>query len=262
LSSSPLTLITGATSGLGRELSFLLAKKKHPLFLTGKCQKKLFLLQKELSTLTAVEVATLDLANDEDLKHLLKSIREKKPSLVINSAGCALAGSALSFPLEDSINILKTNVEALVSISIEAARVLKEANQKGIIVNISSVAASFVYPSFALYAASKSFVSSFSQSLDREVAKDGIRILTAVPGQFDSFFREKAHKQRTFPPRKTSWNVLSLQKTAQKILWQIEKKKAYMVIGALYKILLAISHLIPKRILARYLEKKNMQQFL
>lgn len=253
-------LITGATSGLGRELSFLLAKEGSPLLLTARNESALLSLKESLSSLTSVETITADLAIQNELDLVLQKIHTHVPTLVINSAGFGLAGDVLSFSLQEQMKIIHTNVEALTCITIEAARCLKNAKKKGTIMNISSIAGNFVYPSFALYASSKSFVTNFSQSLDREVSKEGIRILTCLPGQFASPFRKKSHKKTSLLSENPSWTTISLERTAKLVLKQIEKQKPYSIIDFRYKIFWFLCRFIPQGILATFLKKQNMQK--
>ncbi len=248
-----LTFISGVGSGLGRELAFLLAKEKVPLLLTSKDPQKLQIIKESLQAVTSIEIHPADLSNEKDLAEILNLIRSKKPDLIINNAGFGLYGDILSFPLEEQMKLLKTNVDALVQISIESARALRENSGKGVIMNISSAAAFFTYPSFALYAASKRFVKEFSLSFDEELSPHNIRVLTCLLGRFHSDFRYKASSFKSSSSK--SWDTMSLSKTAKKVLLQIKKKKRCQVIDWKYKILCTASQLMPRRWLAKRLKK-------
>lgn len=248
-----LAFITGAGSGLGKELAFLLAQKKISLFLTSKDPLKLANVKKQLESMTSVCTLAADLAVQNDVDHLLQVIREKAPDLVINNAGFGLYGEVLSFGSEEQMKILKINVDALTQITLESARILKEQKKIGTIMNISSAASFFTYPSFALYAASKRFVKEFSLSFDEELASHGIRVLTCVPGRFQSDFRYNAssHKSASYP----SWYTMSLRRTAEKVLLQIEKQKRCKTIDLRYQIFCHLALLLPRRWLAKLLKK-------
>jgi short-subunit dehydrogenase len=180
---------------------------------------------------------------------------------VINSAGIGFYGDILSYPLEDQLAIIKLNVEALSAITIEAARSLQRKNLKGTILNVSSAAANYTYPGFALYAASKRFVKEFSLSFDLEVSKYGIRILTALPGRFASPFLQKASSPKEFREKK-SWDIMSLEKTADLILQQIQKQKKSLIIDFRYRILAFFSLFVPQIILAKILKKNSITEKL
>jgi short-subunit dehydrogenase len=247
-----LAFISGAASGLGEELATELALKKIPLLLTSKDEKKLLALQKKLEPLTSVEVFPSDLSVRQDLEKLLIKIQEKKPDLIINNAGIGLYGEILDFPLLQQMQILEVNIHALVALSIEAARMLKQEKRQGIIMNISSAASFFIYPGFALYAASKRFVKEFSLSFDEELSVYGIRVLTCLPGRFSSNFRFHAAQKEPTPI--SGLDTIPLKKVAQKVLRQIEKRKNCQVIDFRYQILCSLARCIPRRWLANCLK--------
>ncbi len=248
-----LAFISGATSGLGKELSFLLAKKKIPLFLTGRDLSLLLELQKELQSETSVLIAAADLSSPSDTKQLLEDFKIHTPDLIINAAGLGFYENVLSTSLEKQMLMVQVNIEALSQISITAARLLKEQGRKGTIMNISSAAAHYTYPSFAIYAASKRFVRDFSLSFDYEVSKYGIRVLTCLPGRFHSAFKQKSCGIPSTP----SWDTMSLKKTALHVLKQIETQKQDSIFDFRYKILRFISFFIPSTLIAKILTKKT-----
>lgn len=249
-----LAFISGATSGLGKELSYLLAQKGIPLFLTARQKPALLALQKELKKLTSVLIFPTDLTSPSDLTLLLQKISSVKPDLIINNAGLGLYGDILSSPLEEQMQMIQVNIDALVRICIESAKNLKQENRKGTILNISSMAGHFTYPYFALYAASKRFVEHFSLSLDAELSSQGIRVLTSILGRFASPFLQKALKT---PIKLDSWDVMPLSKTAYLVLRQIEKQKNYAIIDYRYKLLQFFSYFVPQKIISFFLKKKS-----
>lgn len=245
-----LALITGATSGLGKALSQLLAEKGVPLFLVARNQKKLEALQKELPTSTLTFVC--DLASKKEREALLIAIKAHAPDLIINNAGFGLYGPVLSHDLSSSQEMMQVNVDAVIEISITAAQTLREQQSKGTIVNISSSAAFFPFPFFSVYAASKACIQSFSQSFDEEMKQDGIRILSACPGQIDTPFRMKASKGH--PHEKGAFTMTS-RLAAQKILEQVNRKKSLVVLDWRYRIALFFTRMIPRSLLFSFLKR-------
>ncbi|MEN9343851.1 MAG: hypothetical protein RLZZ453_638 [Chlamydiota bacterium] len=219
-----LILITGASSGLGKELASTLAKEGHFLILVAR-------------DLSSIDLPALlfpcDLSCPEDRKRCLALIQEKTPDLVINNAGFGLYGEILSHPLDAYQNMMSLNATAVMEISIEAARALASSNKKGTILNISSAAAFFPYPTFTVYAATKAFINSFSQGFDEEMRPRGIRILTVCPGQIDTPFRKKA-AQGT--PQKSDSYTFSTKKAVRLILKQLKTQKRLNIIDFRYKI--------------------------
>lgn len=246
---SSLAFISGATSGLGKELAYRLAKEKVPLFLTARKEEELLLLQEELSSLTQVQICPADLTLPSDMKNLLEQISLHTPDLVFHAAGLGLYGNCLSFPLDKQRTMIQVNIDAAFQITYTAAKALRKIGKKGTIVQIGSMAAHFLYPRFALYAASKRCIEDLCLSLDEELRCFGIRVLVAVPGRFVSPFLQKSYRSIA----ENSWSMIPLEKVATLILRQVEKQKKRKVIDFRYKILYAVSLLIPKRLLARYL---------
>lgn len=221
-------VITGASSPLGIALCDHLVSTFHPKQLTI-VARRTDLLQKikcKYSSPSIVEALSLDLLKQEDLTKLCSYLDHQAPDLIINSAGIGLYGNALDHPIQEQINILELNSRALLQISLHGAKALLKHHRKGIILNISSAADALIYPTFSVYAASKSFVTSFSQSFDQEMKPYGIRILTSAPGPISTDFKQHASKGYALHQ---AANALSPERAARVIVWQLLKLKPYHV---------------------------------
>jgi uncharacterized protein len=247
-----LAFITGATSGLGRALARSLAEKNIPLFLTGRDAKSLETLKLELEKKVPTTILAVDLA--KDLAPLMEALNQNPPDLVINNAGFGLYGDILSYPIDEQIDLLRVNGEIPIYLSIECARLLKQASRSGTIMNVSSAASGFIYPGFALYAASKTLLKEFSLSFDAEMKEHDIRVLTCLPGRFHSAFLDRAAGGKASP---SSLTTISLEKMTRLVLKQIEKEKGCEIIDFRYKILKGFFSLVPKSLLACSLRKKR-----
>ncbi|PCI95588.1 hypothetical protein COB11_01795 [Candidatus Aerophobetes bacterium] len=251
-------LITGSTSKLGACLAESFAKKNIPLLLTGRNTKILEKLKDDLSSHTHVEVFSLDLSRKEHLSRLLNLIDKHSPDLVINSAGIGLYGSVLSHKLEEHLEILNLNCNALFAISYEAARVLKRDHKRGMIVNISSVADIFPYPYFSTYSSSKAFVTNFSLSFDEELKQYGIRVLTSVPGPIATDFRIHASKG-SFTSMK---GAISPEEAAYEIEEQIRREKKLHIFPKKIRFGRAfLRYLFPKFMMYALLKRKIQNRF-
>jgi uncharacterized protein len=253
-----LALVTGASSGLGKAVCQLLAAEKIPLIIAGRNKGRLEELASDLSKHVPVESCVCDLGIDKGRLALMEMIHSHKPDLVINNAGFGLYGDVLDHSTSDQMQILEVNGNALLEISIEAARAMAGAKIKGTILNVSSAASFFVYPSFAVYAASKAFVTQFSQAFDAELAPHGIRVLTACPGQIETGFRARASKN--FPQKKDS-HTMSSEKAAKCILRQIKRGKSLYVFDTYYKITVFLGRLLPKSFLQKFLRKNISSRY-
>ena len=248
-----LALITGATSGLGEELCSLLAEKKIPLFLTGRNEKRL----KALAARHHAEAMPLDLSKSR--APLLHWIRQYEPDLVINNAGFTFYGPVLMHPTETQMEILEVNGNAAIEISIEAARSLYEQKKEGTILNVSSAAGELPFPTMAVYAASKSLLTSFSKSFDSEMKPYGIRILAAIPGQIATPFANRASQGRF--TQSPSWTTLAPRKAAEKIWHQIERRKAVQIIDFRTKAALMLAKIMPRILVDRLLQKNLAKRY-
>lgn len=256
MSKTKLALVTGASSGLGKVLCEALAAQQVEIILIARDVKQLQKVALELPTLT--QVYALDLSLPKERKKLIRLIHLIQPDLVINNAGFGLYGQVLAHPLDKMDAMIEVNVQALMEISIETARALIQNNKQGTIVNISSAAGFFSYPTFCVYAATKAFVNCFSVGLDAELKTQGVRVLTACPGQIDTEFRRKA--SGNYPQKKSPF-TMSPQTAAKLILKQIEKGKALMIMDWRYRCLIALTKLLPQWllhcILKRSLKKRH-----
>lgn len=251
-------LVTGASSGLGRALCQLLDSKNIPLMITGRDEKNL---QETAALLKGGDliVESLDLSKPLQRKKLIELIQRYSPNLVINNAGFGLYGDLLEHSTEESLNILEVNAKAPLEISIEAARQMIHQGKKGIILNVSSAAAFFSFPTMSVYAASKAFINNFSEAFDVEISSKQLRVLVACPGQIATFFRKVASRGY---PQKKDHHTMSAEKAAQEIWKQIEREIPIHVFDSRYRILIALSHLIPRRLLHLILRHSIHERFV
>ena len=129
------------------------------------------------------------------LSYLLK---EKKPKVkfLINCAGFGEIGTVVSLPLEGQLSMIKVNCLALTEIT---GMVLPYMAKKSRIIQLASAAAFLPQPRFAVYAATKSYVLSFSRALNRELADTGIRVTAVCPGPVRTEFFDLAEQTGTIP---------------------------------------------------------------
>ncbi|MDX8430348.1 MAG: SDR family NAD(P)-dependent oxidoreductase [Candidatus Algichlamydia australiensis] len=246
-------LITGATSDLGIRVAEQLASRGVELILTAKSKESLLELKQVLQKKTAVTTHIGNLLKDETRKEIATLINEHKPELIINNAGKGLYGPALMHTIEEQIEIVDINANALLEITLAGAKMLKRAGKRGIILNISSAASFFSYPTFCVYSASKAFVTNFSRGLDQELKNSGIRILCACPGQIETAFRVKAAKNY---PQRPARGAISSSKAARLLLKQIEKEKALYVFNWHYRLGLFLAHyLFPSALVEKFLQR-------
>lgn len=247
-----LALVTGASSGIGEEICRLLASQGVHLIITGRQSSALHQLADECRSLVNVSAYPCDLSIKEERQLIIEKIHDLSPDLVINNAGFGLYGEALTYSTEEQLKILPVNIEAVVEISLEAARTMISHRHKGVILNVSSAAAFQPFPFFSVYAASKSFVNEFSESFDAEVSPYGVRVLAACPGQVATKFRERAsQRQSTQTP---SDKAMSASFAARQIWKQIRSRRPLHVFDWKYRAATFLTrYLIPKGLIKKIL---------
>ncbi len=234
-----LALITGASAGLGKELCKLLATKDYQLLVTGRNPDQFP---------PALDSVTADLVTERD--KVIDLIHRYTPDLVINNAGFTVYGPAI----DSNLDIFEVNANAAIELTIEAARALRAANKKGIILNVSSIASELPIPYMALYAAAKAALTSFSQSFDAEMRKFGIRILVALPGPIDTEFASRASKGKFMKKEGLTKEVV-----AKRIWEQIEKQQPFQIIDWKNRVQLFLAKLFPRiaeKIVAKSIEER------
>lgn len=245
-------LVTGATSGIGEAVAHLLGEKGIPLILTGRNGEKLASLQKKL----VAEVYPFELEQKQSREKLGELIKLKKVDLVINNAGFGLYGEAISIPIEKQLEMVEVNCQAVLDLTLRAAKVMAEDRRKGVILNVSSAAAFQVFPNFAVYAATKAFLNSFSQSLDFELKEKGIRVLVSCPGQVATDFSNRAAGKKVDRPR---FIDMTPEEAAQAIWHQIENEERVHIFNWKYRLGTRLSYLLPVSFVASLL-KKNISR--
>ncbi len=181
-------LITGATAGIGRATARLLAANGWRVIGTGRRQERLDALGEELGSDKFLGLAfdiTDDAARDAAIDGLPEDWRGI--DLLVNNAGLAKGlNPAQEADLDDWQTMIDTNVTAMVRLTRKLLPGLIE--RKGALVNIGSVAGSYVYPGGNVYAGSKAFVNHFTLALRADLHGTGVRVTSIEPGMVETEF--------------------------------------------------------------------------
>jgi short-subunit dehydrogenase len=187
------TLITGASGGIGEAFARRLASEKHNLVLAARSEKKLHELCDELMLkhqITAHYVA-IDLTGFEADKRLFEETERHDFQIewLINNAGFGSMGDFAYLELESELQMISLNIMALVALTHRYLQKMRE-RKSGTIINVSSAAGFQPIPFMATYAATKAFVTNFSEALAEENRPHGITVTALCPGPTDTdFFR-------------------------------------------------------------------------
>ena len=188
-------LVTGASKGLGRAIAVDLAKKGYNLLLIARSTKELSKLSDELQSNYGVSAINfpIDLSEDIAAETLNAWIKENDfpISILINNAGYGLWGKFNELSISAQIDMCHLNIDVLVKLSHFLIPRLLQAKE-AYILNVSSTAAYQAVPTLAIYAATKSFVLSFSRALRFELKNSSVSVSCLSPGPIDTGFAERA----------------------------------------------------------------------
>ena len=182
-------LITGASSGIGREMAKILSRKGYDIIAVARREDKLLSLKEELNTNT--EIMCLDVTRMEDIEKIGEKLKEA--DIFINNAGFGVFGEFCESDLQKELQMIETNVKAVHILTKMAARIFKEKN-KGYIMNVASVAAFYPGPLFSAYYATKSYVFRLTEALYEEFRQEKSRVKISVlcPGPVKTEFEDVA----------------------------------------------------------------------
>ncbi len=191
-------LITGASSGIGRELAHTFAKNNYNLILTARRKERLEDIKKDIEkTLSvSVQVIQLDLAASGSAELLYKKTNGIRVDILINNAGVGVYGDFKEIDMEKEEKMLILNIITLTKLTRLFAGDMIKAGQ-GNIVNIASTAAFQAVPLMASYSASKAYVLNFSEAIAHELKKYNITVTTICPGATRTEFADVASMNKS-----------------------------------------------------------------
>lgn len=216
-------LITGSSGGIGREIARQLAQKGYTITMVARSEDKL---KTEVRMLDGSGHSYLaaDLTNPEELQFLIDHLKSHKYDLLVNNAGAGLYGKFIEMPLADQLASMKLNMDALVALS---HGFLSTATKGDALVNIASLLGHSSMPGASVYAATKSFVAIFSESLWYEFKQKGIFVMGFNPGATNSEFHQHAGRATGDYP---DFVVSKMEDVAQELIHALEKRKDPRVI--------------------------------
>ena len=190
----PITVITGASAGIGVALARVFAREGHDLALVARRADRLHALADELAGSSARRpiVIGADLSAPGFAERIGEALRAQgaEPQYMVNNAGFGLVGRAGSRAPAEELGMIDVNVRALTELSLAFADSL--ARQRGGLLNVGSVAGFLPGPGMAVYYATKAYVLSFSEALHAELKARGVRVTVLCPGPVPTEFAERA----------------------------------------------------------------------
>lgn len=184
-------LITGASSGIGRDMARYLSQKGCELILTARNTQKLEKLKKELKTST--EIIYSDLSEENAPFQLYKQCRDKNIDFLINNAGYGIFGEFDKTDIQDELAMINVNIRAAHILTKLFLKDFKRKNH-GIILNVASSAGFMTGPLMSSYYASKNYVFRLTMAIHEELRRCGsnVKISAFCPGPVDTNFNNRA----------------------------------------------------------------------
>ncbi len=186
----PVTLVTGASAGLGAEFARQCAKRGDEVVLVARRQERLEALAREIG---GAHVVPADLAAPGGAQRLIDTLRSSGLTVatLINNAGFGLAGTFAELPLKRQREMLDLNIGALTELTHLVLPGMRE-RREGAILNVASTGAFQAGPGIAVYFATKAYVLSFTEALHQELKGSGVRVCALCPGPTATEFGEVA----------------------------------------------------------------------
>ena len=242
-------IITGASSGLGRDMGRVLSEKGYDIVAVARREDRLKQLADELKT--DVEIIVADVTDIEQCKRIAE--RADEIDILINNAGFGVFGEFTSTELSDELKMLDTNIRA---VHILTKLFVKEFEKKnsGYILNVSSLASFFPGPLFSSYYASKSYVLRLTQAVAEEQRqkKSNVKLSVLCPGPVHTEFGDVAKVSFGTGTEKAGKKVIITSRdVAEYAIKKMFSGKEVIIPGFLMKIAAALRHILPDKVLAK-----------
>ena len=187
-------LITGASSGMGVEFALQLDnvfQNIDEIWLVARRKKEMLEVAQHLEHTT--RVLDMDVTNDEHIERLKKVLADERPviRMLVNSAGYGIMGDFSASSIKDELGMIDVNCKALTQLTHLCIPYMRKNSR---IIQLESSAAFLPQPNFAVYAATKSYVLSFSRALNQELRRRKIYVTAVCPGPVDTPFFDIAEK--------------------------------------------------------------------
>lgn len=250
-------LITGATSGFGYEFCKLFASGGYNLVMVARSEERLQEVSGEIIAQYGVEVLPLaaDLFLPENAREIYETVKAQgiTVDILVNDAGQGEHGLFIETDLERELDIIQLNITSLVILTKYFLRDMVARNE-GRILQVASLLAVYPTPLMAVYAASKSFVLAFTESLINELKDTNVTMTTLLPGASDTDFFHKAGAEDSYTYQKTNLSdPVQVAKDGYEALMNGERK---IVSGFKNKVQAAMANVMPDGALAGMMEKQ------
>jgi short-subunit dehydrogenase len=255
----PVTVITGASAGIGTELARVFARNGHELMLVARRADRLETLADEIAKSGAKRplVLALDLAKPGAVAAIAAALAQHgaEAQYLVNNAGFGLVGLSETLSRDEQLEMIDLNVRSLTELSLGFVESLRR--QRGGLLNVASVAGFVPGPGMAVYYATKAYVLSFSMALSSEFGRHGVRVTALCPGPVATEFAARAGIQGKMAP-----NIMAVSATqvADDGYRALMAGKRRVIPGLVPKLVVFIMSLIPSSFLLGIIDARQSRR--
>lgn len=220
-------IVTGASSGIGREFVYALDQQFHldEIWVIARREERLLELQNQCKT--KIRPIALDLSKQECLNTYKEYLASEKPEIhvLVNGAGFGVFGAFMDISLEEQMNIIDLNAKSLTAISYLSIPYMPEGSH---MINIASNSSWQPVPYINVYGASKAYVLNFSRALNVELKSKRIHVMAVAPGWIKTEFFDHAVKDDTI---KYYDRFYTAKQVVDKSIKDLKKKRMVSILG-------------------------------
>ena len=255
----PVTVITGASAGIGAALAHVFARNGHELALVARREDRLRALADEIAATgrakPLVIVADLQLPGATLLIGDALAAQGAEPQFMVNNAGFGLVGTAASLDREEELAMIDVNMRALTELSLAFIESL--ARHRGGILNVGSMAGFLPGPGMAVYYATKAYVLSFSEALHSELKSRGVRVTVLCPGPVPTEFAARAGLSENMAPGVLTQSAEAVAEAGYLGLMQ---GRRIVIPGLANKLVTLLIRIFPRRLLLALVDARQSRR--
>src|SRR6476646_1393061 len=252
----PITVITGASSGIGEALAGVFARNGHALALVARRADRLNALADEIARAGGPRPLVIvdDLTQAGAARRIGEALSQRgvEPQYVVNNAGFGLIGRATERERAEQLEMIDLNVRVLTELSL--AFVDSLARNRGGLLNVGSMAGFLPGPGMAVYYATKAYVLSFTEALHSEFKPHGIRVAVLCPGPVPTEFAERAGLRSGMAPNILSQSADHVAEAGYRGLMDGHRT---VVPGVLNKVVTLLIRISPRRLVLKAVDARQ-----